>query len=86
MQLTNKQIQLAQTIDNWAKTIEKQGGGDIELLQNSLSQMATFKNFEKQKALREEHKKRISIKAKGIKKFLKDKLDKIKNILKISSD
>jgi hypothetical protein len=45
MQLTNKQIQLAQTIDNWVKTIEKQGGGDIELLQNSLSQMATFKEL-----------------------------------------
>ena len=45
MRLTKKQIQLAQTIDNWAKTIEKQGGGDIELLQNGHSQMATFKEL-----------------------------------------
>ncbi len=45
MRLTNKQMQLAQTIDYWAKTIEKQGGGDIELLQNSISQMATFKEL-----------------------------------------
>ncbi len=45
MQLTNKQIQLAQTIDNWVKTIEKQGGGDTELLQKSFSQMATFKEL-----------------------------------------
>lgn len=27
----NKQTQLAQTRDNWAKTTEKQGGGDIDL-------------------------------------------------------
>jgi hypothetical protein len=45
MRLTNKQIQLAQTIDNWAKTIEKQGGGDIDILQDGLSQMATFKEL-----------------------------------------
>lgn len=45
MQLTNKKIQLAQTIDNWVKTIEKQGGGDTELLQKSFSQMATFKEL-----------------------------------------
>ncbi len=45
MRFTNKQIQLAQTIDNWTKSIEKQGGGDIELLQDSLSQMATFKEL-----------------------------------------
>ncbi len=45
-----------------------------------------MKNFEKQKTLREEHKTRISIKAKGIKAFLNDKVEKIKNILKFSSD
>ncbi len=44
------------------------------------------KNFEKQKALREEHKTRMSIKSKGIKAFLKDKIDKIKSILKKESD
>jgi hypothetical protein len=43
-------------------------------------------NFKKQKALREEHKTRISIMTKGIKAFLNDKVDKIKNILKINSD
>jgi hypothetical protein len=45
MQPTNKQVQLAQTIDNWVKTIEKQGGGDTEILQNSFSHMATFKEL-----------------------------------------
>jgi len=35
---------------------------------------------------REEHKTRISIKAKGIKAFLNDKVDKIKKLLKIKSD
>ena len=41
---------------------------------------------EKQKVLREEHKTRISIKAKGIKAYLNDKVNKIKNILKNNSD
>jgi len=52
----------------------------------SVSSEIRIKNFEKQKALREEHKTRISIKSKGVKAFLKDKVDKIKNILKIKSD
>jgi len=45
MQLTNKQIQLAQTIDNWVKTIEKQGGGDTELLEKGFMHIATFKEL-----------------------------------------
>jgi hypothetical protein len=52
----------------------------------SVSMEIRMKNFEKQKSLREEHKTRISIKAKGIKAFLKDKVDKIKKLLKINSD
>jgi hypothetical protein len=55
-------------------------------LMGSVSTEIRMKNFEKQKVLREEHKTRISIKAKGIKVFLNDKLEKIKNILKINSD
>ena len=43
--LTNKHIQLAETIDKWVKTIEKQGGGDTEILQNGFSRMATFKEL-----------------------------------------
>ncbi len=52
----------------------------------SVSSEIRKNNFEKQKALREEHKTRISIKSKGIKAFLKDNIDKIKSILKIRSD
>lgn len=52
----------------------------------SVSPELRKKNFEKQKALREEHKTRISIKSKGIKAFLKDKVNKIKDILKNRSD
>jgi len=52
----------------------------------SVSSEIRKNNFEKQKALREEHKTRISIKSKGIKAFLKDKVDKIKSILKSRSD
>jgi hypothetical protein len=55
-------------------------------LMGSVSSQIRKKNFEKQKALREEHKTRISIKSKGIKVYLKDKVDKIKKILKIRSD
>jgi len=55
-------------------------------LMGSVSTEIRMKNFEKQMVLREEHKTRISIKAKGIKAFLNDKLEKIKNILKINSD
>jgi hypothetical protein len=55
-------------------------------LMGSVSTEIRMKNFEKQKTLREEHKTRISIKAKGIKAFLNDKVEKIKNILKFSSD
>ena len=42
----------------------------------SVSTEIRMKNFEKQKILREEHKTRISIKAKGIKAFLNDKVIK----------
>ena len=55
-------------------------------LMGSVSTEIRMKNFEKQKTLREEHKTRISIIAKGIKAFLNDKVDKIKDILKINSD
>lgn len=48
----------------------------------SVSPEIRNKNFEKQKVLREEHKTRISIKSKGIKAYLKDKVDKIKLIFK----
>ena len=55
-------------------------------LMGSVSTEIRMKNFEKQKTLREEHKTRISIKAKGIKAYLNDKVDKIKKLLKINSD
>lgn len=45
MQPTNKQKQLAETIDNWVKTVEKNGGDDTELLQNSITHMPTFKEL-----------------------------------------
>ena len=45
MQLTNKQIQLAQTIETWVKTIEQEGGGDTEILQNGFTYMATLKEL-----------------------------------------
>jgi hypothetical protein len=45
MQPTNKQRQLAQTLDTWVKTIEKRGGGDIEILQNAFDHMPTFKEL-----------------------------------------
>lgn len=43
--LTNTQIQLAQTIDQWVKAIERQGGGDAELLQGAHMHMPTFKQL-----------------------------------------
>ena len=55
-------------------------------LMGSVSIDIRMKNFEKQKSLREEHKTRISIKSKGIKAYLNDKVNKIKNILKNNSD
>ena len=45
MQLTNKQVQLAQTINQWVKTVEQQGGGDAELLQKAYMHMPTFKQL-----------------------------------------
>lgn len=59
---------------------------DFATLIGSVSPEIRKRNFEKQKALREEHKTRIAIKSKGIKAFLKDKVDKIKSILNIRSD
>ena len=41
MQLTNKQKQLAQGIDAFVKTIEKQGGSDTELLAASFPEQTT---------------------------------------------
>ncbi len=43
MSPTKKQVQLAQTIDRWVKTIEQNGGGDHELLSRGFEQTATFK-------------------------------------------
>lgn len=43
--ITKQQMQLAQTIDKWVQSIEEQGGGDIEILQGSYSQLATFKEL-----------------------------------------
>ena len=45
MQPTNKQIQLAQTIDRFVKTIEKDGGGDTELLVKGFEHMPTLKEL-----------------------------------------
>ncbi len=45
MPLTNKQTQLAQTIDRWVKTIEQDGGGDTELLEKAYMHMTTFKQL-----------------------------------------
>ncbi len=59
---------------------------DLATLMGSVSPQIREENFEKQKALREEQKIRSSIKSKGIKAFLKDKIEKIKTILKIESD
>ncbi len=39
MQLTNKQIQFAQTIDRWVHAIEKQGGSDTYLLDKAYMYM-----------------------------------------------
>ncbi len=61
-------------------------GADFSRLLGSVSPEIRKKNFEKQKALRAEHITRITIRLKGIKAFLKDKVDKIKIILKINSD
>jgi hypothetical protein len=61
-------------------------GADFYRLLGSVSPEIRRKNFEKQKALRAEHITRITIRLKGIKNFLKDKVDKIKMILKINSD
>ena len=41
MQPTNKQKRLAQTIDAFVKTIEKQGGSDTELLAASFPEQTT---------------------------------------------
>lgn len=45
MQPTNKQIQLAQTIDRFVNSIEKDGGGDTELLVKGFTHMPTFKEL-----------------------------------------
>ena len=45
MQPTAKQLQLSKAIDAWVKSIEKRGGGDTEILQNSLAHMTTFKEL-----------------------------------------
>ena len=45
MQLTSKQIQLAQKIDRWVKTIEQAGGGDTQLLEKVYLHMTTFKEL-----------------------------------------
>ena len=45
MELTQKQRQLAQTIDRFVTTIEKGGGGDAELLTQGFLHLATFKEL-----------------------------------------
>ncbi len=42
---TKKQVQLAQIIDRFVKTIEQNGGGDHELLTSGFTHMATFKEL-----------------------------------------
>jgi hypothetical protein len=55
----------------------------LTLLMGSVSLEIRKKNFEKQKALREDNKIRNTISLRGIKAFLKDKVEKMKEILKI---
>ncbi len=55
-------------------------------LMGSVSLDIRKKNFEKQKALREENKIRNTINLNGIKKFLNNKVEKMKNILKIGRE
>ena len=57
--------------------------GSLTLLMGSVSPEIRKKNFEKQKALREDNKIRNTISLRGIKAFLKDKVEKMKEILKI---
>jgi hypothetical protein len=45
MPFTDKHIQLAQTIDQWVKAIERQGGGDAALLRQVHMHMPTFKQL-----------------------------------------
>jgi hypothetical protein len=45
MSLTPQQKHLAQTIDQWVKTIEQAGGGETELLAKAFLHMGTFKQL-----------------------------------------
>ncbi len=59
---------------------------NLATLMGSVSPEIRKKNFEKQKALREENKIRNTISLSGIKTFLKDNVDKMKGILKIGRE
>lgn len=58
----------------------------LTLLMGSVSPEIRKRNFEKQKALREDNKVRNTISLRGIKAFLKDKVEKMKGILKIGRE
>lgn len=45
MSLTDKQIQLARTLDSYVQQIVAQGGGDEEILRTMYDQMTTFKQL-----------------------------------------
>jgi len=45
MSLTKKQKQLAETIASFIQTIERQGGGDEEIVVQAFDYMATFKQL-----------------------------------------
>ncbi len=59
---------------------------NLATLMGSVSTEIRKKNFEKQKALREENKIRNTINLNGIKTFLKDKVEKMKRILNIGRE
>lgn len=57
--------------------------GNLAVLMGSVSPQTRTKYFEKQKELREENRIRNTINLRGVKAFLKDKVEKMKVILKI---
>ncbi len=60
--------------------------GNLAAQMGSVSREIRMKNQEKQKALREENKVRNAINLIGVKTFLKDKVEKMKEILKIGRE
>ncbi len=71
--------------ENGKKPLESMGIeiGSLAMQMGSISQEIRMKNLEKQKVLREENKIRSTVNLRGIKKFLKDKVENMKEILKI---